>query len=115
METFRRLAFWFILIPVSVLLIAFALANRQRVLLSLNPFSSADAQSPQMPLFLVCVIFFLGGALLGGLITWNAQRGWRTTVRRQTREIDALRDEIVTLKRGASPVPKPDWQILPPL
>jgi uncharacterized integral membrane protein len=110
-ETVRRFAYWIILIPAAVFLIAFALANRQRVFLSL-PFDGGV----DLPLFLIFFLSVLFGALLGGFITWNTQRPWRTLSRRQVKEIDELRDELNALKSiSHDQRPRQDWQILPPL
>ena len=111
-ELIRRFAFWLVLIPAFLLLIAFALANRERVSLSIIPFRDGI----ELPLFLIFFLSVLAGALLGALITWNTQRPWRTLARRQAREIDELRDEINALKSmSANAPPRQDWQILPPL
>jgi uncharacterized integral membrane protein len=107
----RRFAFWIVLIPVSLLLIAFALANRSRVFLSLLPFDGGI----ELPLFLIFFLSLLAGCLLGGFMTWNSQRPWRQLARRQAREIDELRGDIDILKAGAPVPPRQDWQILPPL
>ncbi len=115
METVRRLAFWFVLIPLGLLLIAFALANRSHVFLSLIPLPGFDGTF-ELPLFLIVFLCVLAGALLGSFITWNAQRPWRALSRRQSGEIDLLREEIGRLKTGAPAQPsRQDWHILPPL
>jgi uncharacterized integral membrane protein len=111
-EAIRRFAFWVLLIPASLFLIIFALANRQRVLLSLFPFDGGL----DLPLFLIFFLSVLFGAFLGGFITWNSQRSWRQLSRRQAKEIDELRDELSALKSVSSDLrPRQDWQILPPL
>jgi uncharacterized integral membrane protein len=109
-EGLRRFAFWIILTPAALLLIAFALANRQRVFLSLAPFGGIE-----LPLFLIFFLSVLVGALIGGCIVWNTQRPWRQLARRQAAEIDELREENGQLKAGtALQPPRQDWQILPP-
>lgn len=113
----RRFAFWLTLVPLSFVLIVLALANRQPVLLAFNPFSMfGSTAGTEMPLFLALFAFFILGACCGSVLTWNSQRPWRHAVKRQAKEIEALRDEITLLKHGPrEDVTKPDWQILPPL
>lgn len=108
-ETIRRFIIWIVLILASLLLIAFALANRGRVSLSLFPFGDAE-----LPLFLILFLSVLFGSLLGGFIVWNAQRPWRALSRRQEKEIDDLREEIAALKSAATRPPGQGWQIPPP-
>lgn len=109
-EGLRRIAFWLILAPATILLLVFALANRQRVFLSLAPFGGIE-----LPLFMIFFLSVIAGALVGGFIVWNTQRPWRALARRQEREIDELREENTRLKASAQPLqPKQDWPILPP-
>lgn len=64
-----RLTTWIIGIPVALAAIWLALANRQPVELSLDPFSqSTPALTVQMPLYLLLFIAILAGVLLGGLV-----------------------------------------------
>jgi uncharacterized integral membrane protein len=114
-EAIRRFVYWLILIPAALLFIAFALANRQRVFLFLNPLPGFQSGA-DLPLFLIIFLCLFLGALIGAFIAWNAQRPWRTLARRQAREIDELRSQLHQFKTNAPPQSvKQDWQILPPL
>ena len=115
MAVIRRAGFWLVLIPCSIVLVIFALANRQRVILSLDPFS-ANATGLELPLFLVVFAVLGFGALIGAFLTWNAQRPWRIAARKSEKEIAALRSQIVQIKATPIVAPPPEaWQILPPL
>lgn len=64
-----RLTTWIIGLPVAIAAIWIALANRQAVELSLDPFSqTAPALTVQMPLYLLLFLAILAGVLLGGFV-----------------------------------------------
>ena len=72
----RQLIGWFLLLPLSVLLIVFALANRQLVVVNFNPLTPVDSLNAPgfgVPLFFVIYAVLLIGVLLGGVATWFAQ------------------------------------------
>jgi len=72
-----RLTTWIIGLPVALAAIWIALANRQAVELSLDPFSqAAPALTVQMPLYLLLFLAILAGVLLGGFVI-----GFRHVVR----------------------------------
>lgn len=88
----RKLIWLFVVLPVGAVLVAFALANRQDVRLSLDPFSSSDPfLFLQAPFFLFLLGALLVGLLLGGFLTWLGQGKWRKVARANTREADTLR------------------------
>ena len=87
----KRIVGWFVLVPLCVVLIVVALANRQLVVVNFNPFMSAQeltAPGFGVPLFLVIFAVLLVGVLLGGIATWFRQGKWRKTARVQRREAD---------------------------
>lgn len=65
--TTKNILLAIILVPLTVLLIAFIVANRQTVTLTLDPFSS-DNLTFQAPLFVWLFVFFTLGILLGGIV-----------------------------------------------
>jgi uncharacterized integral membrane protein len=97
----KKIAGWLVLVPLSVILIGFALANRQLVSLNFNPFNPTTglaAPGAGVPMFLVLYAVLLVGVVLGGLATWLAQgphrqreRHWRREAQQLTREIEKLR------------------------
>ena len=97
----KRIAGWLFLVPLSLLLIVFALANRHLVPVNFNPFvtlEAAPAPETGVPLFLVIYLVLLVGVLLGGVATWLAQarvraerRHWRREAALLTKELDGLR------------------------
>jgi uncharacterized integral membrane protein len=92
-----------IAIPLFVLLVVFAVANRHDVTVSFDPFNSADPAlaSPPMPLFILLIVAAALGVLVGGCATWIGQRRWRRLAREHRADAQAARDELTNLKATA--------------
>jgi uncharacterized integral membrane protein len=122
---FRKIIAAVILAPLAVIIIAFAVANRQIVTVSLDPFSAEHpAASLTLPLFALVIVLLIIGVLIGGIAAWLRQSKWRRTARRLEREIVDLHLEMETLKRSAgvpvggldSPATTPErLQLRPPV
>ena len=98
----RKIVAAVILVPLAVLIIAFAVANRQVVTVSLDPFSAEHpAASLTLPLFALVIVLLIIGVLIGGIAAWLRQSKWRRTARRLEREMADLHLEMETLKRSA--------------
>lgn len=88
----RKFLSGLILIPLAIVLLVFAVANRHFVTLSLDPFNPSDpAISVQLPLFVLLIGVALLGVIAGGLATWFRQRHWRRSARRSEAELAKLR------------------------
>jgi uncharacterized integral membrane protein len=110
----RRLVAAIILIPLAVLIIAFAVANRQSVTLSFDPFSASEpAASVTLPLFALVILLLIIGVLIGGLATWLGQGKWRGSARRFERDLHRLREKLAALE-GRAPEPPARERIEPP-
>lgn len=99
----RRIVGWIVLVPLSVVLIVFALANRQLVVVNFNPFVPTDAlASPGVgvPFFLVLFGVLLLGVILGGIATWFAQAPHRRDERTYRRESERLNRELEAMRRA---------------
>ncbi|TCT10686.1 uncharacterized protein DUF1049 [Tepidamorphus gemmatus] len=78
----HRLVQILITLPLAVLIIAFSVANRAPVRVSLDPFGSGDtALSVSVPLFLLVLGCLLVGVLVGGTAAWLSQGKWRRRAR----------------------------------
>jgi hypothetical protein len=98
-RTLRRIVAAIILIPLAIVIIAFAAANRQEVTISLDPFSAATpAASVTLPLFALIIVLLIIGVIVGGVAVWLRQGAWRRTARRFEREVWELRREVDRLK-----------------
>jgi uncharacterized integral membrane protein len=110
----RRIVGWVVLVPLSVVLIVFALANRQLTVVNFNPLvSPGSLASPGVgvPLFLVIFCFLLLGVVLGGIATWFAsgqlrreKRQWQKEAARLGRELDGARRASPPAGRRISPL-----------
>ena len=91
-----------ILLPVAILVVLLAVANRAPVTLSLDPFSQdAPEFSTQLPLFAVIFAAVMVGVLIGGTAAWLAQGRHRRERRRFRREASTLRYETERLRTQA--------------
>lgn len=99
----KRIVGWFVLVPLCAILIVFALANTQLVIVNFNPFAPADelaAARLGVPLFLVIFGILLVGVVLGGIATWFAQGQHRRDERHWRRETDRLHRELDSARRS---------------
>jgi uncharacterized integral membrane protein len=95
-----------ILVPLAAIIIAFAVANRQTVTVSFDPFDTVQpAYAASLPLFVLIFILVIFGLLLGGFATWLRQARWAWAARRAEKENQELRRELDLLKRDLSRAP----------
>jgi uncharacterized integral membrane protein len=90
-----------VLVPLCLVLVVFALANRQLVVINFNPLVPSESLTTPgvcVPMFLVLFTVLLMGVVLGGVATWFAQshhrrdeRSYRREAERLSREVDAMR------------------------
>lgn len=119
---FRKIVTAVIVIPPAAIIIVFAVANRQWVTLSLDPFSSASpAFAASMPLFVLIFIVLIVGVIVGGIAAWIRQSKWRRVARRLEGEVHALHEELAAQRRqfvgqqsAPASEPEPLPVILPP-
>jgi uncharacterized integral membrane protein len=65
---------WLITAPLALIVIAFAIANRRAVVLSIDPFSlNHPALAFDAPLWVLLFVAFFVGLLVGGAATWLAR------------------------------------------
>jgi uncharacterized integral membrane protein len=96
-----------VIIPVAILFLIFAFANRHFVTVSFDPFASGDipAFAVEAPLFVVLILAIMIGVLAGGAATWLAQGKHRRAARQNRAEADKWRAEAETL-RSQAPAPR---------
>ncbi len=98
----RKIVGALILVPLAIVIIAFAVANRQSVMVSLDPFSTtAPAASLTLPLFALIMLSLIVGVLVGGIASWLGHGGWRRAARRFEREVGELRARIDAFEAAA--------------
>jgi uncharacterized integral membrane protein len=105
-STLRKIVAAIVLVPLAIVIIAFAVANRQDVTISLDPFNSnIPAASVTQPLFVVIIGVLIFGVVVGGVAAWLRQTKWRRASRRLERQVAELRAELDALKRATSVSP----------
>lgn len=91
-----------IAIPVLLAIVLFAVANRQVIRVSLDPFTR---EAPQfffdLPLFGLALIILAIGVVIGGVSAWLAQGRHRKAERRLRREVTRLSSETAALRAVA--------------
>ena len=94
----KRILTWLLALPIGVVVVALAVANRRPVTLSLDPFKPDDpAWSITLPLFLLPLAALILGVVLGGIVTWWRQgvhRKAARTVRREAVRLEAERSRL---------------------
>lgn len=112
----RKLVAVLILVPLAIVIIAFAVANRQAVTLSFDPFNaSAPAAVLSLPLFAIVLAALVIGVIVGGLAVRLSHGRWRRLARRFEREAGELRARLDALvEKAAEPSIVPRQQPPPP-
>src|SRR5205807_6320854 len=102
-----------VLIPLGLLFVVFAVANRHLVTVSFDPFNSTDPSlAITLPLFVVLIVVAIAGVVAGGTATWFRQRHWRRAARQHEADARRARAEAADL-RAAAAVSRADHQRLP--
>ncbi len=97
-----------IVIPLGLILVTFAVANRHFVTVSFDPFMANDpALSVTLPLFLLLILVAAVGVIAGGCAVWFGQRHWRRAARRHEADARAARGELAGLRAQTAPA-KPE-------
>lgn len=90
----RKLLRWLILVPLAILLVLLAVANRMPVTLSLDPFSrEAPALAVTLPLFVALLLAVAIGVVIGGIAAGIGRVRWRYRARRAERAAEKLSAE----------------------
>jgi uncharacterized integral membrane protein len=117
----RRIISTLILVPLAVVIIAFAVANRQWVTVSFDPFSSTSpAYAATLPLFAFIFVALILGVVIGGAVTWVGQAKWRRTARKLDSDVRILHQELDAVRRRFAPEPPPaspdpsPYTVIPP-
>ena len=89
-----RLVFWLLVLILSLVIIVFAVNNRQPVELDLWIY-----QTPAIPVFAVVLVGIFIGFIWGGLVAWFSAGKSRQRVRNLYRRVEGDEREKATLRR----------------
>jgi uncharacterized integral membrane protein len=109
----RKFLTYLIVVPLFLIFVAFAVANRHFVTVSFDPFNSADpALSSSVPLFALIIAVAMLGVIVGGIASWWGQRHWRRAARRHEADARAAKAELAdlraaTMRTDAARLPAP--------
>ena len=104
----RKIITALILVPLAIVFIALAVANRQTVVVSFDPLDPAQpAFARALPLYALMLMLVIGGVVIGGVAAWLRQSKWRRAARRADGQVRELRAELDRLERrmGAAELP----------
>jgi uncharacterized integral membrane protein len=115
---FRKIVTAVIVVPLAAVIVAFAVANRQTVTVSFDPFSTTNpAYAASLPLFVLIFVLVILGVLVGGIAAWLRQSKWRRTARKLDADVHALHLELDAIRNrfgtGAQAAPAPEPPPLP--
>jgi uncharacterized integral membrane protein len=100
----RRIVSMLIVLPLAIVIVAFAVANRQSVTVSFDPLSSTSpAYAATLPLFVLIFVLMIFGVLIGGAAVWIGQTRWRRTARKLDGEVRSLHQELDSIRRRFAP------------
>lgn len=90
---FNRLVLVLVFLPLAIVLIALAVANRGITAFTLDPFNPGNpALTVQVPLFFLLFAALAVGMIVGGVTTWLRQGHYRKLARSRGLEAQAARD-----------------------
>ena len=93
-----------VLIPLGLIFVVFAVANRHLVTVSFDPFNSTDPSIAfTLPLFVVIIAVAIAGVVAGGAGTWFRQRHWRRAARQHEADARQVRALLADLRSAATP------------
>ena len=99
----RKFLTGLVLIPLGLIFIVFAVANRHLVTVSFDPFNSRDPSvAVTLPLFVVIIAVAIAGVVAGGSATWFRQRHWRRAARQHEADARQARAQLADLRAGAT-------------
>lgn len=104
----KRILWTLIAFPIGALLVTLAVANRQNVVLTLDPFNPSDpAIAINLPLYAYILAALIAGVLLGGAATWISQGQWRRAARTRGHEARRWHAEADRLARERTETAEP--------
>jgi hypothetical protein len=105
---FNRFALIVVFVPLAVILIALAVANREMVAFTVDPFNPGNPTLTVTLPFFIFLFAALGlGMIVGGLVTWIRQGRYRKLARQRRLEVEGLRQAATPRVPQGPALPKP--------
>ncbi len=94
---FNRILLVVVFVPLAVILIALAVANREPVAFTVDPFNPGNpALTMALPLFIYLFLALAAGMIIGSIATWFRQGRYRKLARQRGMEAESLRQAVKT-------------------
>jgi uncharacterized integral membrane protein len=107
----RKILAWIVIAPLAGVVLLFAVANRNWVTVSFDPFSAdAPAYSAELPMFLLIFVALIAGIVIGGTAVWFGRLRWQMAAHRAEKEVARLRAEKAAAVRAT-----PAYTAAPPM
>lgn len=101
----RRFLFFFILLPLAIIVVALSVANRETVALRLNPVDPSAGWTVSAPMFVILFATLAVGIVAGGIATWLRQGKWRHAARAERAKADQMRKDVERLRERITTTP----------
>ncbi|WP_163265042.1 LapA family protein [Chelativorans alearense] len=89
---FNRIVIVLVFVPLAIVLIALAVANRASTAFTLDPFNPGNpGLTVELPLFVYLFAALLIGMFVGSIATWFRQGRYRRIARERAQEVEQLR------------------------
>jgi uncharacterized integral membrane protein len=89
-----KAVYWAVTLVFAVLLIPFALSNREPISLAFWPLPFLV----DLPLYLLVLLLLFAGFVSGAAVTWTAARRVRRELRRRRRRVETLERELAAAR-----------------
>jgi len=90
-----------VVIPLGLIFVIFAVANRHLVTVSFDPFhSTTPVVAVTLPLFVMIIAVAIIGVAAGGMATWFRQGRWRRAARQHEADARQARAQLADLRAG---------------
>ncbi|MBD0413699.1 DUF1049 domain-containing protein [Oryzicola mucosus] len=100
----NRLTLIIVFLPLAIILIALAVANRASVAFTLDPFNPGNpALTLTLPLFVMLFLAIGLGMIVGSVATWLRQGRYRKLARQRGIEAEGLRQAVTTQPPAQQP------------
>jgi uncharacterized integral membrane protein len=111
----NRILTWVVFVPVAIVLVALAVANRKPVDFTIDPFNPGNpGLTVALPLFVYLFATLAIGLIVGSIATWLRQGRHRKAARESQAEARALRDQLMQAPPTVAVVPPASGPALPP-
>lgn len=97
-----------VFVPLAIILVAMAVANRGLVAFTFDPFNPGNpALTVETPLFVLIFVALATGLIIGSLATWFKQHRYRKMARERGYEADRLKQQVARPPATAPALPRP--------